>query len=185
MVGDESCLREVQSSSHRTLWAPQSHSQHPDSTDPSKASHTEHPQGSGLEAPWTWGESPQRWRAYPSPSIPHPSPSILHPSSTPWKTQGIAPAGGQGSAKLPSSDAKAANPAGCWHSHTPRALLQQQQIPELGALGGADVSAEPSEPPRGQRALLAPAQNLQHLQLIPTAQRPPQLHTNHTSSSCP
>lgn len=87
--------------------------------------------------------------------------SLIHHLS-PQKIQGMVPPGDQDSAKFPSIDSKAANPAGCWHSpdtHSPCSSSSKSLTWE--ALGRAEVTAEPSlNHTEMERALFAPAEHL-------------------------
>lgn len=120
---------------------------------------------------------PWRWTAYLSSFTPNP-----------WKIHGMAPPGGQCSAKFPLRDSKAANPAGCRHSpdtQSPCSGSSSSKSLSWEALGRAAVTAEPhgdgENPDCPSRASPGAPQ---HLQLVHTAPEPPQLHTNPTSSSC-
>lgn len=119
-----------------------------------------------MEEPQTWGGE----KITPGDGQLISAPSSLPHHLPPQKIQGIAPTGGQSSAKFPLTDSKAANPAGCWHcpdtqspcsSSSSKSLSWEvlgQQIPELGGFGKSSYHCRAlSEPHRDGESLDCPS----------------------------
>lgn len=118
------------------------------------------------------------------------APSSLSHHLPPWGIQGMAPAGGQDSAKFPLMDSTAANPRDAGTVRTRRAPSPAAANPGLGGFGESRCHCRAlSEPHRDGESPVCPSRAApgapQHLHLVRTAPGAPQLHKNHTNPSCP